>query len=230
MNKHHKEKFDFSAYADEFDTHITSSIPGYPALRAECLILSRRFIQSDTTVVDVGCSTGQLLARIRDHNDGFHKDVEYVGIDHETSFSESWSRETVGKPDLHYRIADIRSEKPKGVSLALSLFTVQFLAEKDKVPVLQSIHDGLVAGGCLIVGEKILATSARTQEVLTTRYHQQKLENFSAEHVLEKEAGLYGYMTSWSEDELIAALRQVGFQEIQSFWSHFPFKAFMALK
>jgi tRNA (cmo5U34)-methyltransferase len=223
-------RFEFSDFADEFDTHIADSIPDYPALRAECLSLSRRFIQSGTTVLDVGCSTGQLLGRIRDHNAEFHQGVQYVGIDVEPSFAEHWTRRAEALVDLRYQTADIRSEQPSNLSLALSLFTIQFLPEKDKIPVLKALHEGLVTGGGIIIAEKILATSARLQEAFTSRYHQKKRERFSPEHVLDKEAALYGYMTSWTEAELVENLLQVGFRDVQSFWSHFPFKAFVALK
>ena len=44
--KFERGKFEFADFAEEFDTHIANSIPGYPALRVECLNLSRRFVQS----------------------------------------------------------------------------------------------------------------------------------------------------------------------------------------
>lgn len=221
-------KFKFADHATQFDEHITSSIPGYLALRSECVTLSQRFIQDGTKVLDIGCSTGQFLASVHDHNGAFHRDVEYVGVDIEPKFSGHW--QLLQKPDLHFQVADVRTIPLEGLSLISSQFTVQFLPEKDKRPLLEKVHAGLVTGGALVIAEKVLASSARLQDALVPPYYDFKRECFTPEEILNKERSLRGVMTCWSEDELKEALAAVGFREIQSFWSSFPFKAFVAVK
>jgi len=225
MNIH---RFKFADHAAQFDEHIMSSIPGLRRLRSECVMLSQRFIQGGTTVIDVGCSTGQFLAGVRDHNAAFHQDVEYVGIDIEAKFSAHW--QLLEKPDLHFQVADVRTLPLEGLSFASGLFTLQFLPEKDKRPVLKKIHAGLVTGGALVIAEKVLASSARLQDALVPPYYDFKRECFSSDEILDKERALRGVMTCWSEDEIKDALASIGFREIQLFWSNFPFKAFVAVK
>ncbi|MGO8845564.1 MAG: hypothetical protein ACLQFI_09565, partial [Methylocella sp.] len=60
--------FSFAAYADDFDRHIGSSIRGYDNLREDCVALSQYFIQKDSTVLDIGCSSGEFLRTVRDRN------------------------------------------------------------------------------------------------------------------------------------------------------------------
>lgn len=222
-------RFDFADHADEFDEHIGSSIPGYWELRAKCVALSQRFIQDGTTVLDVGCSTGRLLADIREHNAPIHADVTYIGIDVQSAFARHWDR--LQKGDLQFQLADIRNAaRLTNLSLVSSLFTVQFLPEKDKELVLSKIMDGLVPGGTLIIAEKVLASSARLQDALVPPYYDFKRKAFSAAEILKKERDLRGVMTCWSERELEDKLRSAGFRELQSFWKNFPFVALMALK
>jgi tRNA (cmo5U34)-methyltransferase len=81
--------FSFAEHAD-FDAHIAASIPGYDQLGWWCEKLSRRFVQDGTRVVDVGCSTGSLLSRVRDGNRLSGRHAEFIGIDVDGSFEQHW--------------------------------------------------------------------------------------------------------------------------------------------
>jgi tRNA (cmo5U34)-methyltransferase len=111
-----------------------------------------------------------------------------------------------------------------------SIFTVQFLPEADKLPLLHRMYEALLPGGALIIAEKILASSARLQDALTFPFYDRKLRYFSAEDILDKERKLRGQMTLWSEGELKSRLNAIGFSEIQNFWTGFPFMAIVAVK
>jgi tRNA (cmo5U34)-methyltransferase len=226
-----KSDFSFGDYAPTFDKHIRSSIPGYKTgLLPACVSLSRRFVQPGTRVLDVGCSSGHLLASIRRANHTARPDVQYLGIDIEPGFSVHWDR--LKARNLDFAVADARTfQGISGLSLALSIFTFQFIRAVDKLPTLQRIHDGLVAGGALVISEKTLANTARLQDALTFPYYDYKLEKgFSPEHILDKERSLRGQMTLWTEAELRTALSQVGFREIEPIWRSFMFVGFLALK
>ena len=85
-------------------------------------------------------------------------------------------------------------------------------------------------GGALIVAEKVLATNARFQDLLTFDYYDFKRRSFSADEILDKEYSLRGCKVCWTEAEFAEALRAVGFTALQTFWMVFPFKAVLALK
>jgi tRNA (cmo5U34)-methyltransferase len=226
-----KKDFSFGDHAPTFDTHIGSSIPGYRhGLLPACVSLSRRFVQPGTRVIDIGCSTGHLLASIRRANQAARPDVKYVGIDTEPGFTVHWNR--LRARNLHFEVRDARTYQGfVDLSLALSLFTIQFIRPVDKLPLLQRIYDGLVEGGALVIAEKTLADTARLQDAITFPYYDYKLgKGFSPEHILDKERSLRGQMTLWAETELRAALSQVGFREIEPIWRSFMFVGFLALK
>jgi tRNA (cmo5U34)-methyltransferase len=224
-----KKNFSFADHAPKFDSHIRSSIPEYAALIRDCVGLSVRYVQSDTTVLDIGCSSGHLIASIRKANELAHADVDYVGIDCEPNFIPQWDRRRARK--LRYEVGDVRFYPIENVSIACSLFTVQFLRPADKLPLLRRICDGLVEGGALMIAEKTLAETARLQDAMTFPYYDYKRgRGFSPESILDKERSLRGQMTLWTESELRAVLHQAGFREINPIWRSSLFVGFLALK
>ena len=101
------------------------------------------------------------------------------------------------------------------------------------MPLLQRIHDGLVEGGALIIAEKVLANSARFQELCMVNYYDHKLRAFSADEILKKALDLRGMMDPWEETKLLDALRSAGFgpDDLQPLWrQHGLFGAWLARK
>jgi tRNA (cmo5U34)-methyltransferase len=225
------KSFSFAAHARDFDQHIEASIPGLQQLRSMSVGLSRRFIQNGTTVIDIGCSTGALLSSIRSANQLARPFACYVGIDAEAAFSRNW-RERRGA-NISFCIGDARSfDGFDNLSLVTSLFTLQFVPERDKPALLRRIYNGLLDGGALIVAEKVLANSARFQDLLTFGYYDAKLQQFTEKEILDKERSLRGQMFLWSNPELGTALCNAGFrpEDIQSFWQNYLFVGTLAVK
>ena len=84
--------FSFSAVASEFDEHISTSIRGYNYLRDDVVGISKHFIIDDTNVVDIGCSAGTMLKRIKDANTQA-PNAKYVGIEINEDFRSHWVEE-----------------------------------------------------------------------------------------------------------------------------------------
>jgi tRNA (cmo5U34)-methyltransferase len=208
--------FSFRDYAAAFDNHIATSIPNYSDLEGWCVRLSKGFVQEASNVVDVGCSTGRLLAKIRDYNNSSRRGARYVGIDIVPEFQSSW--EGRSGDNLAYACADARNFPFENASLVISLFTLQFMPPKDRVQVLRRIHDGLVEGGAAIIAEKALASTARSQAILSSLQHQHKLATFAADAILEKDHQLLGRMVCDTEEELLHRFRSAGFLNVQQFW------------
>lgn len=222
--------FSFQDHAENFDDHIARSIPGYHELVERSVKCSRRFVQANSTVVDIGCSTGRLLTKIQEHNQAARPNVRYVGLDIVSGFSGHWRQLAID--NLRFENCDVRSYKGfDNISTAFSHFTIQFIPPADKLPLLKRIYDGMLEGGALIVAEKMLMSSGRIQDAMAFAHYDYKLEKgFSESEILDKERSLRGQMTLWTERELTKALRLVGFREIECFWRNLMFAGFWALK
>ncbi len=222
--------FSFAEHAANFDDHIRSSIPGLEDLRQACTALSRRFVQNDTSVIDVGCSTGIQLRSIRDVNQADRPSVRYVGIGTVPNYGAQWAERSTD--NVRFEVRDARSfDGFSNSSLVTSLFTLQFIPEPDKLNLLTRVYEGLIPEGALIIAEKVLANNARFQDMLTFSYYDSK-KGFSAKQILDKERSLRGVMNLWTEAELIDALCAAGFEckGIQRFWQNYLFVAMIARK
>jgi tRNA (cmo5U34)-methyltransferase len=221
--------FSFAQHARDFDRHIGDSIDGLPILHARCASRSRHYVQNGTTVVDIGCSTGNVLRAIRDENQAARPAASYVGIDIESSFGEQWRGRAAD--NVRFEVRDARSFEFENASLVISLFTLQFIPLRDRVPLLRRIHDGLIEGGSLIIAEKVLANDARFQDIGTFIYYDHKgRSGFSPEEILDKERSLRGQMVAVDEATVVGMLWDAGFEAIQRFWQVDSFLAFDAQK
>jgi len=226
-----KLPFSFANYADDFDRHIERSIRGYRNLIEDCVELSQYFVEDDTVVCDIGCATGRTLATIRARNQERAPGASYVGLDIEPSFRRHWTG--LAGANIRFLMQDVLTfEDFANLSLATSIFTLQFLPERHRRKVCRRIYEGLVPGGALIVAEKTFAQMPKIQDMLTSLYLHYKRWHFSDEEILDKEKSLRDMMKPGSEADLVWMLNDVGFkaENIESFWRSHLFAAFVCVK
>jgi len=224
-------EFSFGAMASEFDSHISKSIRGYENLRADCVGLSQYFIQRNSKVLDLGCSSGEFLRSVRDYNQNRYASTEYLGLDVEDNFQEQWIQRK--ENNISFRKADVREYAGyENLSVVFSLFTLQFLSERDRLPLVRKIYDGLNEGGALILSEKVHAKNAKIQEMLTFLHYDFKRDSFSSDEILNKEKSIRDQMHLWSEYKLFEMLRAAGFasNNLQLFWRNHSFIGILAWK
>jgi tRNA (cmo5U34)-methyltransferase len=154
-----------------------------------------------------------------------------LGLDIEKGFKDHWLRRRA--PNLKFKQCDVRTfDGMKKLSLVYSLFTLQFLPERDRLKLVKRIYNGLVEGGALILSEKVLAKNAKIQDMLAFTYYDFKRETFSASEILDKEKSIRDQMHLWSEYKLFEMLRSAGFKSInlQLFWRNHLFIGILAMK
>ena len=224
-------EFSFATYADEFESHIAQSIRGYDNLREDCVALSQYFVQKGSTVLDIGCSSGELLRMVRDKNQKRCASVKYVGLDIEEGFKDQWFAKRAR--NLSFKKADAHAHDGyNNLSVVFSLFTLQFLPERDRLPLVKKIYKGLNEGGAFVLAEKVHAKNAKIQEMLTFIYYDFKGKSFTPQEILNKERAIRDQMHPWSEYKIFEMLRAAGFvaSNTQLFWRNHLFIAVLAWK
>ena len=224
-------EFSFASQAPDFDRHITASIRGYDGLRDDCVALSQYFIQPKTKVLDIGCSEGTLLRRVREHNLTRFQSVKYVGIDVEYNFRQHWGSDK--SSNVIFKKKDITKYTDfDNTSLVISLYTFQFLPETERLPLMKRIYDGLVDGGAVLIAEKVHAKNAKFQDMLAFTYYDYKRQSFTEKQILDKERSIRNQMKPWSEWKLFEMIRAAGFvsTNTQLFWRNHLFVGILAYK
>ena len=225
-NEDENIQFSFSNFSSHFDEHINKSIRGYADLRNDVVKISEYFVENDTTVMDLGCSQGSLIRKMKEQNT-FSNNTQYLGVEINDSFSKHW----VEEDNLKYLVDDIITMNfPNNLSMVTSLFTFQFIPERHRLPLMKKIFDNLIEGGSFVFSEKILSMSGKIQNIMEFMYLDYKKNYFTEKQILDKENELRHLAKLTNEDLLIKQLLDIGFRNIQSFWSNHNFVGYIALK
>jgi|TARA_R110000782_G_scaffold245509_1_gene332244 tRNA (cmo5U34)-methyltransferase len=224
--------FTFAHRQEGFDDHIDMSIRGYSDLLDDVVSLSRYFVEANTNVVDIGCSTGKLTARILSHNEEVCPDANYVGVEvAEGFFGDLEERaKKLSSSNVTFIQDDIRNYTFENCSLVTSLFTLQFMPYSCRKNILQDIYNGLNEGGAFIFGEKIDTTHSRIENMIRTIYYEYKRTSFDYEDIMTKELTLKNMLKPNSWNEIEDMLNDVGFKAVQTFWQNHMFIGAIAIK
>ena len=221
------QPFTFAQRAEGFDTHIELSIRGYSNLIDDVLKLSEYFVEDDTKVIDIGCSTGKMLRAMIDQNT-FSKRASYIGIELEEEFVAGWEEDT--KPNLYFYNLDVRDYNFENCSFISSIFTLMFMPPHQRETVIKNIYNGLNSGGAFVFSEKTMADSAKIQDIRTFTYYDYKRKSFTTDDIMDKEKTLRSMAKPNTREELLNMCKAAGFSKIESFWQNHAFVGFLAIK
>ena len=228
--------FTFAHREEGFDEHIEKSIRGYSQLISDVVSLSRHFIEDDTNVVDIGCSTGKMTQRLLEENKDHCSDASYVGVEIAEGFFKDLDNRykdiTKNNPwaEVNFIKDDIRNYKFEKCSLVTSIFTLQFMSKRYRKLVIERIYDGLNCGGAYIFAEKTICENALVQDMITFNYYDYKKMSFTTDDIMDKERTLRHMMkpNTWKEIEDMVLI--AGFNTVQPFWRNHAFVGALAIK
>ena len=228
--------FTFAHRQEGFDEHIDWSIRGYSYLLGDIIGFSRYFVEGNTNVVDLGCSTGKTTERMLLHNKDHCKDATYIGVEIAEGFFDNLDErlKTLTKKEpwaqVEFHKGDVRDYEFNNCSLVTSIFTLQFMPKKDRETVIERIYDGLNVGGAFIFAEKIYTENAFIQDMLTFNYYDFKCQKFDYDDIMSKEQTLRHMLKPNTWKEIEDMLMGAGFKSVQVFWQNFLFLGAIAIK
>ena len=109
---------------DTFDDHVSSQVPGYNDGHKIIEYLSDYFINVNSVVYDIGCSTGKLLNKLVKRNK--NKIATYYGLDAVENMILK-AKKNYDSENLKFIHEDIVTTNLEKSDLIISYYTIQFI-------------------------------------------------------------------------------------------------------
>ena len=220
----------FENIADDFDEHVTKSVPLYHEGHELICQVSDFFLPKDAVVTEIGTSTGALAERFLRHH-ASRKDIRYVGIDAVESMVAKASKRLEGDPRAEFQQADVTAHTFEPSSMVLSYYCMQFIPPRVRQRIIHRIYQSLEWGGALLLFEKVRAPDARFQDICGQVYQEYKLQkSFSESEILHKQRSLKGVLEPFSTQGNLDLLKRAGFEDVMTVMKWVCFEGFVAIK
>ena len=195
-----------------FDEHAVRSIPWYAACHELIVDLADHLVPRGGRCVELGCSTGTLTACLAGRLEP--RGAEVIGVDSEPGMIDVAARRCAALPLVRFEIALLEDLELGSADLIVCYYTLQFVPERRRDEAVTRIREALEPAGTFILFEKLLAETARAQEIATSTYHDWKRrQGLSDSEIADKERSLRGVLEPLSSMENRAMLRRAGFDE-----------------
>lgn len=205
-----KWKFD-SKLAPNFVDHARKHIPDYDKVIDISVELCEDLYQKHSTIIDVGCASGETLKRL--HSKGF-KNI--YGVDNSQAMLDECPNDIA-----KYILSDRYPTNLPQMDVIICNWTLHFI--KDKVSYLKSIKDNLKTDGTLILSEK-----TTLDPLMISKYHEFKIQNgVTQEEIKVKEKQLLDVMFIDDIEWYINTLKEIGFSKVNVINAHYCFNTFI---
>lgn len=217
--------FDEEEVVNEFDKHVRQSVPLYNTFHEMVKNISRYAIQSDSKVVDVGCSTGHLLKDLQETNN--KSNVEFIGLDTSTQMIEFCNRNSKAR-FINTNAIDFDFTNS---SFVTSVLCLQFCTKEHRKLIVESIYKGLKEDGMFIIVEKIKSQIVDIHDMYNDLYYDfKRQQGLTDKEIIDKNVSLRGIMKPMTMEENLTLLKEVGFKKTDIFFKYNNFVGIMAIK
>ncbi len=228
-------RFDESV-ARVFPDMLRRSIPGYAASLEAIGSLAARFVRDDTHCYDLGCSLGGAALAMR--QGARANGCRIIAVDNSAAMIERCRAAMAAadsgdgaRPPVDVVLGDIRDTEISNASMVVLNYTLQFIELDERDGLIRRIADGLVAGGVLVLSEKVVDEDPRMESLLVELYHEHKRRNnYSAEEIARKRAALENVLVPETIGAHRRRLESAGFANIAVWLRYFNFVSMIAVK
>jgi len=224
-------KFDRSV-ATVFDDMVTRSVPYYVEIQRMLVEMVRDFALPDSSVYDLGCSTGTTFINLHPYLD---PRIRFVGIDNSAEMLEKCRSKLkehgVDRP-LELQCRDLNeSVIVEDASVAMLIFTLQFIRPLRRDRLIADIYKGLRPQGCLLLAEKVLGEESLFNRLFIKYYYDMKRRNgYSENEISQKREALENVLIPYKLLENREMLLAAGFRYVDVFFKWYNFCGLVAVK
>jgi tRNA (cmo5U34)-methyltransferase len=218
--------------ARNFVSHVSKSVPYYFDGHKLVCSISDFFIKKDSLIYELGCSTGELILKLSKYNK-LKPDSKFIGIDIEKDMIKvaEEKKKELKIDNVNFFVDDIVQYELESTDMIIAYYTVQFIRPSEKQRLIDKIFNALKWGGAFLMFEKVRANDARFQDMMTSIYHDYKLEQgYTPEEIITKSRSLKGILEPFSTQGNIDLLKRAGFVDILTVFKYVCFEGFLAIK
>ena len=220
----------FDDVAEDFEAHIQQSVPNYHAGHELICRYADFMLRDDSTVYDLGCSTGTLGRKFLDWNK-HRDDLKYIGIDNASSHIAVANRDLNSDKRFSAHQGDAVNYGFESSTIVISYYTLQFVRPAYRQELINQIYESLEWGGALFLFEKVRGPDARFQDYASQIYQDIKQSSgFSEVEILNKSKSLKGVLEPFSTAGNLGLLERAGFEDITTVYKWVCFEGWLAIK
>ena len=192
--------------------------------------LSDWFLPENSTVIELGTSTGVLAEKFLKYNSR-REDISYQGIDRVDSMLELARRRCAGDDRATFVNDDLLTCPLSKSTMILSYYTMQFINPRHRQEVFNKVYESLEWGGAFVLFEKVRAPDARFQDIASQLYIEFKVDNeFNELEILGKQRSLKGVLEPFSTQGNFDLMKRAGFVDMMTIMKSISFEGFLAIK
>jgi tRNA (cmo5U34)-methyltransferase len=216
-----------------FNEMLERSVPFYGEIQHMIVELIKFFAKPNTTIYDLGCSTGTTMINVL--KELRNKKTKVIGIDNSLHMlavarrrlkrQGLWSNAALCQADINQPFF---MDKP---SVVLLVLTLQFVRPVERDLLIRHIYQNLRKGGALIVVDKVLGSDSLTARLFIDRYHAFKeRQGYSKLEIARKREALENVLIPYKLDENRMLLRRSGFPIVDTFFTWYNFAGIIGVK
>jgi len=217
-----------------FPDMISRSIPGYALVVQLTGLLAGRYARENSVLYDLGCSLGASTLAMQQAVQG--RNVRIVAVDNSAAMvaqlrNHLVSRTANGSVSIEVVCRNAEEVRITNASVVVMNFTLQFVEPSVRLRLLQTIANGLLPEGVLLISEKIHHEDADEQSLHTNWHHDFKRAQGSSElEISRKRDALEHIMKTDSLVRHRERLLEAGFRRVHPWFQCFNFVSLAAFR
>jgi len=224
--------------AHVFTDMIHRSVPGYSLILEMLGVITANYAQPATRCYDLGCSLGASTLAIRCRLDDMKSpdDEHYrvIAVDSSPAMIDRCRVNLARIPSstpTEINCQSIQQTTISHASLVVLNFTLQFIPVDERQSIVNRIADGMVAGGALVISEKVSFAGSDSDDMMTQLHHNfKRARGYSALEISHKRSALEKVLLPESIDCHQQRLKKAGFRYGEVWFQCASFVSFLAIK
>jgi tRNA (cmo5U34)-methyltransferase len=189
-------KFSGEMIGNNFNSHVREQLPFYEMLTNAVTMIVRNYLPENGLVYDIGASTGNITANLKDF--AISRNAKVESIERSEEMSKTWNGygviHTANAKDFDYQKFDV----------CICFLVLMFLSIEERKELLIKLKSQLKQGGIIIIVDKLLVDGGYFGTVMRRLTLDWKLKNGATpEQIITKELSLSGVQRPMTEGELM---------------------------